>query len=87
MGQEGRCTLYALAFFISRSDKRFKGEYFPSGSEAERRIFFFAQYLTTAILEPLPVDAMLTFTVLIPHYTKKVSYELLIRYSIAHPSV
>lgn len=71
-GQEGRRTLRAPAFFISQSDKGFKGEFFPPGSEAERRISFFAQSLTTAIPEPLPVDAMPTFTVLTPHYSEKV---------------
>ena len=44
----------------------------PPGSEAERRISFFAQSLTTNIPPPLPVDAMPTFTVLTPHYSEKV---------------
>jgi 1,3-beta-glucan synthase len=72
-GQGGRRSLRAPPFFISQSDKGFKGEFFPSGSEAERRISFFAQSLTTSIPEPLPVDAMPTFTVLTPHYSEKVS--------------
>ena len=71
-GQDGRRSLRAPAFFISQSDKGFKGEFFTPGSEAERRISFFAQSLTTAIPEPLPVDAMPTFTVLTPHYSEKV---------------
>ncbi|KAI0340296.1 1,3-beta-glucan synthase [Trametopsis cervina] len=75
-GQEGRRTLRAPAFFISQSDKGFKGEFFPPGSEAERRISFFAQSLTTAIPEPLPVDAMPTFTVLTPHYSEKILLSL-----------
>ena len=70
--QDGRRSLRAPAFFISQSDKGFKGEFFTPGSEAERRISFFAQSLTTYIPEPLPVDAMPTFTVLTPHYSEKV---------------
>jgi 1,3-beta-glucan synthase len=75
-GQSGRRSLRAPPFFISQSDKGFKGEFFPSGSEAERRISFFAQSLTTSIPEPLPVDAMPTFTVLTPHYSEKVRFSL-----------
>ncbi|EKM57278.1 glycosyltransferase family 48 protein [Phanerochaete carnosa HHB-10118-sp] len=75
-GQDGRRSLRAPAFFISQSDKGFKGEFFTPGSEAERRISFFAQSLTTAIPEPLPVDAMPTFTVLTPHYSEKILLSL-----------
>ena len=71
-GQGTRRSLKAPPFFISQGDKGFKGEFFPPGSEAERRISFFAQSLTTTIPEPLPVDAMPTFTVLTPHYSEKV---------------
>ncbi|THG95112.1 hypothetical protein EW026_g6480 [Hermanssonia centrifuga] len=75
-GPDGRRSLRAPAFFISQSDKGFKGEFFTPGSEAERRISFFAQSLTTAIPEPLPVDAMPTFTVLTPHYSEKILLSL-----------
>jgi 1,3-beta-glucan synthase len=71
-GPDGRRSLRAPPFFISQGDKGFKGEFFPKGSEAERRISFFAQSLTTAIPESIPVDAMPTFTVLVPHYSEKV---------------
>ena len=73
IGQDGRRSLRAPAFFISQSDKGYRGQFFTPGSEAERRISFFAQSLTTAVPEPLPVDAMPTFTVLTPHYSEKVS--------------
>lgn len=73
---DGRRTLRAPPFFISQNDKGFKGKFFPAGSEAERRISFFAQSLTTALPEPLPVDAMPTFTVLVPHYSEKVLLSL-----------
>ncbi|KAJ8469972.1 hypothetical protein ONZ51_g8642 [Trametes cubensis] len=76
VGQEGRRSLRAPAFFISQSDKGFRGEFFTPGSEAERRISFFAQSLTTAVPEPLPVDAMPTFTVLTPHYSEKILLSL-----------
>ncbi|KAJ7846114.1 1,3-beta-glucan synthase component-domain-containing protein [Mycena olivaceomarginata] len=58
-----------------KRNKGFKGEFFPPGSEAERRISFFAQSLTTAVPQPLPVDAMPTFTVLTPHYSEKIIRE------------
>ncbi|KIJ31383.1 glycosyltransferase family 48 protein [Sphaerobolus stellatus SS14] len=73
---DGRRILRAPPFFISQTDKSFKGEFFPPGSEAERRISFFAQSLTTAIPEPLPVDAMPTYTVLTPHYSEKILLSL-----------
>jgi 1,3-beta-glucan synthase len=69
---DGRRSLRAPPFFVAQTDKGFKGNFFPPGSEAERRISFFAQSLTTALPEALPVDAMPTFTVLTPHYNEKV---------------
>ncbi|EPQ50211.1 hypothetical protein GLOTRDRAFT_134148 [Gloeophyllum trabeum ATCC 11539] len=75
-GGDGRRSLRAPPFFISQSDKGFKGEFFPGGSEAERRISFFAQSLTVALPEPVPVDAMPTFTVLTPHYSEKILLSL-----------
>lgn len=77
-GAGGRRSLRAPAFFISQGDKGVKAEFFPPGSEAERRISFFAQSLTTAIPEPLPVHAMPTFTVLTPHYSEKVRFGFLL---------
>jgi 1,3-beta-glucan synthase len=69
---DGRRSLRATPFFISQSDPGFKGEFLPKDGEAERRISFFVQSLTTAIPESIPVDAMPTFTVLTPHYSEKV---------------
>jgi len=74
--QEGKRTLRAPTFFVSQEDHSFKTEFFPSRSEAERRISFFAQSLSTPIPEPLPVDNMPTFTVLIPHYSEKILLSL-----------
>ena len=70
---DGHRTLRAPPFFIAQTEKGGpRGDFFPQGSEAERRISFFAQSLTTTIPEALPVDAMPTFTVLTPHYSEKV---------------
>ena len=66
-------TLTTPPFFTSQSDSQFKGKFFPRGGEAERRISFFAQSLSTKMPESIPVDAMPTFTVLTPHYSEKVS--------------
>ena len=68
-------TLRAPPFFLNQMDSN-KPEFFPKGSEAERRISFFAQSLTTSIPEPLPVDAMPTFSVLTPHYSEKILLSL-----------
>ncbi|KAI0306588.1 1-3-beta-glucan synthase [Multifurca ochricompacta] len=75
-GPDGRRTLRAPPFFTNNDGNGFKGNFFPAGGEAERRISFFASSLTTAIPEPLPVDAMPTFTVLVPHYSEKILLSL-----------
>ncbi|KAF9482743.1 1,3-beta-glucan synthase [Pholiota conissans] len=73
-GPDGRRTLRAPPFFTNQDSAR--GSFFPIGGEAERRISFFASSLTTALPEPLPVDAMPTFTVLVPHYSEKILLSL-----------
>lgn len=73
---EGKRTLRAPTFFVSQDDNSYDSEFFPSNSEAERRISFFAQSLATPILEPLPVDNMPTFTVFVPHYSEKILLSL-----------
>jgi 1,3-beta-glucan synthase len=74
--QEGKRTLRAPTFFVSQEDHSFKTEFFPTHSEAERRISFFAQSLSTPIPEPVPVDNMPTFSVMIPHYSEKILLSL-----------
>ena len=69
-------TLRAPPFFLNQLESGSKPEFFPKGSEAERRISFFAQSLMTSIPEPLPVDAMPTFSVLTPHYSEKILLSL-----------
>ncbi|CAI4046879.1 hypothetical protein SKDZ_12G3670 [Saccharomyces kudriavzevii ZP591] len=73
---EGKRTLRAPTFFVSQDDNNFETEFFPRESEAERRISFFAQSLSTPIPEPLPVDNMPTFTVLTPHYAERILLSL-----------
>ncbi|KAJ7905481.1 glycosyltransferase family 48 protein [Mycena olivaceomarginata] len=71
---DGRRTLRAPPFFTNQAGN--KVAFFPPGGEAERRISFFASSLTTSFPEPLPVDAMPTFTVLVPHYSEKILLSL-----------
>jgi len=73
-GPDGRRTLRAPPFFTHQTGNN--AGFFPPGGEAERRLSFFASSLTTAIPEPLPVDAMPTFTVLVPHYSEKILLSL-----------
>ena len=73
-GPDGRRTLRAPPFFTHQDGS--KNAFFPDGGEAKRRISFFASSLTTALPEPLPVDAMPTFTVLVPHYSEKILLSL-----------
>ncbi|CAG8460282.1 2146_t:CDS:2 [Acaulospora colombiana] len=44
--------------------------------EAERRMSFFSQSLSTPIPDPLPIQNMPTFTVLTPHYSEKILLSL-----------
>lgn len=76
LGPDGTKTLYEPLFFVSQEDQSFKTPLLDIQSEAERRISFFAQSLATPIAEACPIDAMPTFTVLIPHYGEKVMLSL-----------
>lgn len=71
---DGRRTLRAPPFFTH--SKGLDGSFFPQGGEAERRISFFASSLATRMPEPLPVDTMPSFTVLVPHYSEKILLSL-----------
>jgi 1,3-beta-glucan synthase len=51
-------------------------DYFPQYSEAERRLSFFAQSLSTEIPLPCSVQKMPTFTVFTPHYSEKMLLSL-----------
>ncbi|CAG8542684.1 1488_t:CDS:2 [Acaulospora morrowiae] len=68
----GKFTLKPPTFFVAHNSDHF----FPSMGEAERRISFFSQSLSTPIPDPLPIQNMPTFTVLTPHYSEKVLLSL-----------
>ncbi|KAI9245563.1 1,3-beta-glucan synthase component-domain-containing protein [Phascolomyces articulosus] len=67
-----KTSLEEPTFFVAQEDIAYETEYSPQQSEAERRMRFFAQSLTTPMSEPLPVPSMPTFTVLTPHYNEKI---------------
>ncbi|KAG7696755.1 hypothetical protein KL951_003211 [Ogataea haglerorum] len=70
---DGKTALRTPSFFLFQDDSTTTlQDFFVPNSEAERRISFFAQSLSTPIPEPIPVEAMPTFTVLIPHYSEKI---------------
>ncbi|KAI9499623.1 1,3-beta-glucan synthase component FKS1 [Zychaea mexicana] len=67
-----KTSLEEPTFFVAQEDIAYENEYYPQHSEAERRVQFFAQSLTTPMPEPLPVPNMPTFTVLTPHCGEKI---------------
>ncbi|KAI9292872.1 1-3-beta-glucan synthase [Neoconidiobolus thromboides FSU 785] len=73
---EGKKKLKPPSFFVAQEDTGVNTEFYPPGSEAERRISFFASSLSTVIPEPLPVENMPTFTVFTPHYAEKILLSL-----------
>ncbi|KAJ9071259.1 1,3-beta-D-glucan synthase [Entomophthora muscae] len=73
---EGKKKLKPPTFFVAQEDTGVNSEFYPPGSEAERRISFFASSLSTVIPEPLPVENMPTFTVFTPHYAEKILLSL-----------
>ncbi|KAI0243644.1 1,3-beta-D-glucan synthase [Massospora cicadina] len=73
---EGKKKLKPPTFFVAQEDTGLNAEFYPPGSEAERRISFFASSLSTVIPEPLPVENMPTFTVFTPHYSEKILLSL-----------
>ncbi|KAH9934747.1 1,3-beta-glucan synthase component-domain-containing protein [Fomitopsis serialis] len=73
-GPDGRRVLRAPPFFTHNTGR--ESDFFPTSGEAQRRISFFATSLTTAFPDPLPVESMPTFTVLVPHYSEKILLSL-----------
>ncbi|KAI0462772.1 hypothetical protein LJB42_003573 [Komagataella kurtzmanii] len=63
-------------FFVSQEDHALKTSLFKGHKEAERRITFFAQTLSTPIPESIRIEKMPSFSVLIPHYAEKISLSL-----------
>lgn len=72
----GEKILFEPAFFVSQEDQSFRTSLFDGQCEAERRISFFAQSLSTPIPDPLPIENMPTFTVLVPHYGERIILSL-----------
>lgn len=70
---DGKIALRTPPFFLFQDDSnQGTSDFFLPDSQADRRLSFFAQSLSTAMPEPIPVEAMPTFTVLIPHYGEKI---------------
>lgn len=75
-GTEEGYTLKEPTFFVSQEDMTMKSTLFYDQSEALRRITFFAQSLSTPMREIGPTDTMPSFTVLVPHYSEKITLSL-----------
>lgn len=69
-------TLKEPNFFMSQEDEIMKSPLFESQSEAQRRITYFAQSLSTPMPDPVPVSQMPTFSALIPHFSEKITLTL-----------
>ncbi|GMM29797.1 hypothetical protein DAMA08_025420 [Martiniozyma asiatica (nom. inval.)] len=78
LNQAGDLITTDPSFFIGQED----GEYLPSysdtdnQSEAIRRLSFFAHSLSAPIPKPLMISEMPSFSVLIPHYSEKITLSL-----------
>ncbi|CAG8552757.1 84_t:CDS:2 [Ambispora leptoticha] len=68
----GKFTLKPPTFFVAHNSD----DFFSQMGEAERRISFFSQSLSTPIPDPIPVQNMPSFTVLTPHYSEKILLSL-----------
>ncbi|KAJ3410387.1 1,3-beta-D-glucan synthase [Chytridiales sp. JEL 0842] len=75
-GEPNRTRIERPKFFTSQEDVSTKMEFFPAGSEAERRITFFAQSLSMIFPEPTTVQKMPAFSILVPHYGEKILLSL-----------
>lgn len=66
-------------FFIQQEDgdgTSSRQSYLRSDSEAVRRLSFFAHSLSTSIAPVMPLDRMPSFSVLVPHYSEKITLSL-----------
>lgn len=61
-------------FFVFQDDNNSlqMNDFFTPNKEAERRISFFAQSLSSRIPEPFPIEQLPSFSVLVPHYSEKI---------------
>ncbi|CUM66040.1 uncharacterized protein PRCAT00003694001 [Priceomyces carsonii] len=76
LSSDGRSFLKEPTFFISQEDQSMKSSLFDERSEAQRRITFFAQSLSTPMPEVGALHTMPSFTVLIPHFNEKIILSL-----------
>lgn len=63
-------------FFYNQEDTFGQNNIFKSEPEAQRRMTFFAQSLSTSIPNGYSINKMPSFTVLIPHYKEKIMLSL-----------
>ncbi|KAJ3214698.1 1,3-beta-D-glucan synthase [Dinochytrium kinnereticum] len=63
-------------FFLDQEDVTTKNQYVLPGSEAERRVYFFAKSLSMTFPSPTPVAKMPSFSVLTPHFSEKILLSL-----------
>lgn len=76
LGVEGGYVLKEPTFFVSQEDQAMKSTLLYEQSEAQRRITFFAQSLSTPIPEVGSTNSMPSITVLVPHYSEKITLTL-----------
>ncbi|ORX61288.1 hypothetical protein DM01DRAFT_1365559 [Hesseltinella vesiculosa] len=70
--KNGKTSLKTPAFFVAQEDSSLSSGFYHPESEAERRIQFLAQSLTSPMPKAIPVPNMPCFTVLTPHYNEKI---------------
>lgn len=75
LGENGVYILKEPVFFVVPECQSLKSAVFEM-SEAQRRITFFAQSLSTPIPEPYSLDKLPAFSVLIPHFKEKIMFSL-----------
>lgn len=73
-----RDVIQAPHFFVFQDDNNtmHMSDFFTPNKDAERRILFFAQLLSSPIPEVMPIDAVPSFCVLVPHYSEKIILSL-----------
>lgn len=76
LDNETDLNLKEPTFFISQEDDSLKSGLFYTNSEAQRRITFFAQSLSTPMPDIREIKSMPAFTVFIPHYGEKIILSL-----------
>lgn len=76
LDNENEIDLREPTFFISQEDESLKSDLFYSNSEAQRRITFFAQSLSTPVPDIQEIRNMPAFSVFIPHYGEKIILSL-----------